>query len=198
MRRTVLIPVVIGLVALSPSAQAAPSWQLADREADWLVPSQDVVAGRLSSVRVAGKPVLRGELKLAFAPWPGVATTYWFGFGIGCRGYGFNYTWPGAAEAATATLAYTDFCRERETTEINADKEYPVTVRIKDKTIVWETPYVGHIRKGVRVTGFGALACSRVCGVMASGTDAPFVEVWSGDFAQSNARYVVGSDLPRK
>jgi hypothetical protein len=198
MRRTFLTALVLGAVLGAPTAQAAPSAQLRDKAGDWAVPSQDVLSGRLSSARVAGKPVLRGELRLAAAPAAGVVTTYHFGFGIGCHNYSFGYVWPGAAQAAQASLDYYDFCTERDGTRQLPDKTYVATVTVRGSTIVWQAAYAGHIVRGARVAGFSAIACPVLGGIAGGGTNVPNTEVWTGDVAWSQGRYVVGSDLPRK
>ena len=200
MRRTFLISLLAGVVAFAPAAQAAPAAQVKDPGGDWAVPSQDVRWARLSTVRVLGKTLVRGELKLEQPPMPGVPTAYRFGFMVGCRSYTFAYLWPAIAGAAQSSLEYTSFCTERDTTAVLADKTYPAQVYLRrdDGMIVWETPYVGHVKKGAKADAFFAMANSGVGGVIVGGTELPYEEVWTGDVAWSDRTYVIGSDLPRR
>jgi hypothetical protein len=197
--RHLLAALLGGAVALATPALAAPSSQLGDPKGDWAVASQDVLSGRLSSVLVAGKPVLRGELTLAAPPAAGVVSTYNFGFQVGCEYWSFNYIWPGTAQAAQADLEMWSYCTAPgQVPKEQPDAKYAVTFAVAGSTLTWQAPYAGTIRKGAKAGTFAALACPVVGGVAFGNVDGKATEVWTGDIAFSQAVYVIGSDLPRR
>jgi hypothetical protein len=198
--RRMLAMLLGGVVVLASPAMAAPSPQVNDPRGDWSVPGQDVLTGRVSSVLVAGKPVLRGELTLAEAPVPGVVTSYRLGFMIGCEGWSFAYDWPGAAPAAKASLERVDFCAQSQVPKVGPDQTFAATFSTKGPTLIWQAPYTGSIKRGARADSFYAIACNgTICGAGTSDPVLGYSDVWVSDFASSSrATYVIGSDLPRR
>ena len=198
MRRSLLVTCLAGFVAIGPAALAAPSPQVADPAGDWAVKSQDFTSARLSSALIAGKPHLRGELKLVEAPAAGVVTQYGFHFSVDCLSYVFAYTWPGNTAQARADLQRTSFCAPREATSTGPDATFPVTFAVKGTTLTWEMPYGAGISRGIRVRGFAATACPGFCGITYGTSWNEQKYVWTGDVAWNANTYVVGSDLPRR
>ena len=196
MRRTAIVAFLAG-VAFAPAALAAPSPQVLDRAGDATLKSQDVVSGRLSSVWAGKTPRLRGELKLLAAPAVGVPSNYAFTFGVGCVSYSFTYDWNGGAGKDAASITKWDFCTERDAvTGSQADATFPATVTLKATTLTWDAAYVDGLKRGSRIEGFSAGACTHVCGVVMSMD--PSEPMAAGDLAWSSATYVLGSDLPRR
>lgn len=195
MRRVAIVGFLVG-VAFAPAALAAPSPQLYDQAGDANLESQDVVSGRLSSFWSGRTPRLRGELKLLAAPAPGVASGYSLTFSVGCRAYTLVHEWTGGAPGATAALTLWDHCATRDPVRDEPDGTFPVTFAVKGTTLTWDAPYAGGLRRGQKVTGFSAAACTQICGLMV-GSD-PSQKMLSGDFAWSESTYVLGSDLPRR
>jgi hypothetical protein len=185
-------PFAVAVALLVPAAQAAPAPQLTDPKGDWQTAGQDVLWGRLSSVRGDRGPEVRGELRLAAPPTvPG--TVYRFAFTFDdCHEYSFAYQVPGAADSRPALnptqpgMNYSDRCDDVP----GPDTSYAVSAVVTGDTIVWQAPYVGHIQRGAIVRTFAGLACaSATCGLGV---------VPAGDLAAATGRYVMGSDLPRR
>lgn len=192
MRR--IAPALLALLALAGPATAAPRNGISDPKGDWPVAGQDVISAKLSSALVNGKPVLRGELRLAEAPGAGPAS-YVVAFSLGCHSYAFDKSTQATGEHVA--LSYSDYCtpEDDDPVRVGADKEYPATVTLKGSTLVWQAPYVGHVKRGARVEGLIAWGCARVC----TGFGASVEEMTTvGDLAWGEMLYVVGSDLPRR
>jgi hypothetical protein len=190
-----LLAALAALALAAPSTHAAPpAPQVTDARGDWSLASQDVLSGRVSSLLVRGVPQLRGEIALAAQPAAGAPATYELTWGIGCAGYGFTYTWNGVPGGGSATLDQWDWCWDELQPWSDPEIRFPVTFAVRGSTLTFRTPYVGGIRRGQRAKRFHIQACTRVCGATVG--VAPSVEL--GDYASSNASYVVGSDLPRR
>lgn len=194
------LPLLLAVVAAASPATAAPAPQVTDPAGDWGVASQDVLWARLSSTGTKAAPVLRGELRLAAAPAPGTTSRYWLGFHVGCVAYRFTYVWSGAPQGSGATLEEYSYCAGTAAPVRNpVDRTYPVTVAVKGTTVVWQAAYAGAIRRGARAGTFYVFACVPNCGVRFVNTSSGREdEVLTGDVAESDARYVIGSDLPRR
>lgn len=188
--KRLLAPLVGAALLLAPSAHAAPRPQLSDPKGDWTNAAQDVLWGRLSSVRGDSGPEIQGELKLAAAPVSG--TIYRFAFLIdGCHEYSFALSLPASQDSQLGLpnqpgLNHYDRCNG----VVGSEADYRARAEVKGDLIVWRAPYVGHIERGVIVRQFEALAClTLTCGMGAT----PM-----GDTAVTSGYYVIGSDLPRR
>lgn len=188
--RRLLTPALCLAVLLATPASAAPKPQMSDPKGDWTNPGQDVLWGRLSSVRGDSGPMVQGELKLASAPTvPG--TIYRFTFHLDCHEYSFGYQVPGVEDATTgasssAGLNYDDNCAGLPGPETT----YRADVEVRGDLIVWRARYAGHIQRGAVARRFEGLAClTLTCGMNVTTT---------GDTAESTGHYVMGSDLPRR
>jgi hypothetical protein len=188
--RRILAPAVGLAVLLAPTAHAAPKPQLTDARGDWQTAGQDVLSGRLSSVRGDTGPMVQGELQLAAPPSvPG--TIYRFTFHLDCHEYSFAYEVPGAEDSSLGApnqpgMNYDDNCAGLPGPEAS----YRATAEVRGNVIVWRAPYVGHIQRGAVARRFEALACfTLTCGMSVTQT---------GDTAASAGYYAVGSDLPRR
>lgn len=190
MRRHLAAAAALG-VLLAPAAGAAPRPQMNDPRGDWSTAGQDVLWGRLSSIRGDDGTMIQGELALAAAPTvPG--SIYRFTFHIGCHEYSFGLQVPGAEDSRPALnptqpgMSYWDHCADVP----GPDAGYPASAEVKDNVIVWRARYAGQIARGAIVRNFEGLACVSVtCGAGVLAT---------GDVAASTGHYVVGSDLPRR
>jgi hypothetical protein len=192
MRRTLLAALVAGVATFTSTAQAAPSPQVRDPKGDWQVASQDVLSARVSSVRVGGKPALRGELTMAAAP--DVPTTYNLYFYVGCVTYQFAYDWRVDAAHSAAKFVRSD-CPTSDTDVLPKTHDFPATVTAKGTTLTWVAPYAGGIARGTKVSGFAALVFTTPVFVDEGDSWTGSHEAYTGDIGYGTATYVVGSDL---
>ncbi|HWL37956.1 MAG TPA: hypothetical protein VNQ77_17350 [Frankiaceae bacterium] len=191
--RRALAALLLATALAAPGADAAPpAPQLRDPAGDWMLPWQDIVAGRFSSVLVKGVPYLRGELTLT-APPDGVHNYYFLTFVHGCHKFQFSAfvgpdsPWPPSSHLEKRPYCFTGGLEE-------AEASYAATVSIRGSTVTWLARYVGGVRRGSTLSRFTAEAFTT-----AGGTTAHDVDVDLGDRAEGSTRvYVVGSDLPRR
>ncbi|HEV2891491.1 MAG TPA: hypothetical protein VGX28_14055 [Frankiaceae bacterium] len=184
-------PLVAATLLLAPTAHAASRPQLNDPKGDWRDAAQDVLWGRLSSVRGDDGPEVQGELKLAAPPSVG-GTIYRFAFTIGgCHEYSFAYEVPASEDSQLGApnqpaMNYYDRCSGLP----GSEADYRAHIEVKGDLLVWRAPYVGHLARGAIVRKFEGLAClTLTCGLGVTQT---------GDTAEAAGYYVLGSDLPRR
>ena len=205
--RRALTALLAAMALLAPGAGAAPAPQLRDVTGDWALEGQDIVWGRVSGVLVGGVPHLRAELRLTGPPLADAQNHYFLSVVHRCSTLRFHmYVGHLDPEPATAQLQRLPYCYATGE-DPEPDASYPVTVSLKGSTVTWVAPYADGMRRGSVLSRFTASAFSVTDGASwdpVSDEDDPVVvvddvEVQEGDNAAApNARYVVGSDLPRR
>lgn len=205
--RRAFLALLLTAALAAPGAEAAPpAPQLRDHTGDWPVRGQDIVWARLSGVVVDGLPHLRAELRLAAPPLAAVPNNYFVRFVHGCDRLQFRaYSGPLESEVLTAEYDRLPYCYSTDD-DPGPDGSYPVTVSVRGSTVTWIAPYAHGMRRGSVLSRFDAQAFS-VAGTTGVGEyDDPSMPVTTGgatvrqgdDAAAPHARYVVGSDLPRR
>ena len=99
-RKILLAAALAAAVAAATPALATGSTkpQIHDAKGDWVVASQDIVAGTIT----ATAKTIQADLQLAAPPATGVRTEYDVLLYVGCHAYALRYTWNGGLPGTTA------------------------------------------------------------------------------------------------
>jgi hypothetical protein len=186
--RLLLIATAAAAAVLAAPAVAAPrAATLADPKGDWPVPSQDVLAARVTSARVAGAPALVATLTLAAAP--DAPTQYSVAVGSGCDSWLLSVRNLGtdledARIEHVVCYALTDYPTKQ--TEVEH-----ATATVRGTTVEITAPYTLGLKRGTRITSMSAGAAAVFTGVYVGHDVGDQGFVMSGDVAFGNASYVL-------
>ncbi|MHB8449602.1 MAG: hypothetical protein ACYDAQ_04005 [Mycobacteriales bacterium] len=134
---------VLALASPGLAAGSQPRPQIQGPPGAWVVPSQNILTGFIT---VADGGV-RVDLTLSAPPTPGLRTVYSVVMYAGCVPYVFEYDWNGiAALSATALRVYP--CPTLVPSRATAT--YPATARPLGSGILFQGPFAGALRPGLR------------------------------------------------
>jgi hypothetical protein len=202
--RRAIVALLLAAGLTAPGAGATPpAPQLRDPAGDSVLEGQDILWARLSGVLVQGVPHLRAELRLAAPPVSGSPNNYLLSFVHGCDRLELAATVAVTESAPSARYERRPYCYDA-LTDTEPDASYPATVTLRGSTLTWVAPYANGMRRGtvlshVAVQAFTLTGTGKVSPLPVGPVTLRGFTVRQGDDAyEPEARYVVGSDLPRR